>query len=335
MKIKKLVLGLCALAAVAGGTPQAFGTLDALRRIVLNGKDGILSDDKGRQAEYTKELEATSEHVDEENWELALMRKEEVELVEEALTYEHLAYFYRGVAAYEKESCRTSSIRQQLEAEFREASKISTFAIRAKKLAEGRVKALQDLLVDAKVHDARALEKCKQHNNKAKEYTDEALALIKRASDLREQRIERFANVAYNHVIAREHGQDVDRGTLENSNYTTVQKEKIRVRALKDLIIWAADDGLAESRVVARIKDAIHSHLEVQWEGYAREDLLRNNLQMCKELQKKYYQKAPKLGYKYNDLSVFKRQMSKLDAAFGGAIKLQGDTRLHWEGEKA
>jgi hypothetical protein len=347
MKTKKLVLCFCALTSitgsatkvfgseVAGGASQALGggsVLDKLQQLVLNGKDGILSDDKDRDAEYKRILRLTDAKVCENNLELAALRKEEIENVQEALSCEHRAYFHRCLAAKNLSTCKTPTAKQELEIATEELESILGINWKRKRAAKDRVEKQKAELMDAETHDSYVLQKCRQHNDAAIECMESARIHKDRARDLREQRLERLVAVFGEYL--REHGdedrQESDRIKLEdeNSGCTIVEKEQIRVKALQDLIIWASDDGLVENRVVAKIDDAIKSHVDGRWRTCAVD-----SASSCEGFQSVYH--PLELGYDYGDLSNFSVQMAWLDGVFGRANELQGNTRIHWEGEDA
>jgi hypothetical protein len=340
MKTKKLVLGFCALAAIAGGVPQVFGgVLDKLREIVLKGKDGTLSDDGARQEKYENLLKDAGKRVDEENRILTEMRMAEVTNIKNALDLEHHAHFRRGIAAAVLEVVRkeADTVQRELTKAKENASAIGFFKFRAKKEAEAKIKALELKLEDALARP-EVLQECKNDYDKAENDMKLARSLRRQARSLREQRIARFANLVNSYIDERggEDCQEVDRTKLENPGCAIVQKEMIRVNALRDLIFWASDDGSVEWRVTAQIEKAIKRHTDdsVGWDRWITSAYCEDvRLLTVEHLGEGYHPIEP--DYDYKDLTKFAAQTSRIDAVFGGANELQGDTRLHWEGEDA
>jgi hypothetical protein len=333
MKVKELVLGICALAVVTGGAPQMFGSvLNALKPIVLKGKDGILSDDGGRQAEYVKTLRLTGEKVDEHNRMLAKMRRDEIENVEEALKCDHYVYLgLRRAAIKLEEACKkVASTRQELELAKGEPDNASLIA---KGETSAEVQALE-LRLAAESKEKELVEQAyREENDTADRYLNAAQEARARACKLRKQRIASFTKFNLVNTYIEHFGGDdcleTARRGLEYSNCNIEEKEWVRVNALAALIFWASDDGSVEGRVVERIKDIIQSHTDHRWVNYVLSG--DDDVQLLEMLQKEYV--PPKIGYDYKDTDPFDRQIARINAVFGGANKLQGDTRLHWEGE--
>jgi hypothetical protein len=307
-----------------------------LRKNVLNGKDGILSDDQVRQADYENTLKTTCERVDEENGILAEMRTEELYNVSEALEHEHSAYFRRGIAEGELKAVRgrSDAIRQELVIAIVEARKIGRFKFKAKREAAEKVKELKSKLKDAAEQEELAAQKCKQSKAKAKADIKLAERHREYAYSLRVKRIRRIAEAVSDYIDERhaEGSQEADRIELDAPDCAAVQKEKIRVRALRDLIICASDDASAEGRVVEQIDDIIHSHTDRRWSDYTG----GNDVTLCLMLQRMGGGYRPKkLGYSYKNLAKFTEQMSRREAVLGHANDLQRDARIHYDGEEA
>jgi hypothetical protein len=317
-----IVLGLCALAVVTGGAPQVFGgVLDALKPIVLKGKDGTLSDDGGRQAKYEGCLRQVDENVSEHNRILAEMRRKEIENIKEALSCEHYAYFCLGIAAIKlkEASEKAESTLQELERAKGEAKGVISAEV--KKLEKNFKANLNEKVLASQMYQ---YQKCV-----AAQYLNTARVDRERARSAREQRIAHLTGVVNAYIDGRQSSYEDARKALDDPKCTIVRKEQIRVMALQDLIIWASDDGGVEDRVVEQIDDAIESHTDNRWRDYA--DHFNNDVLLYTQLQAKYIPK--KVGYDHKNTTPFMELIARLDDAFGGANELQGDTRLHWEGE--
>jgi hypothetical protein len=127
---------------------------------------------------------------------------------------------------------------------------------------------------------------------------------------LRDQRIEYLTGVVDAYIAERrKYGQNRDIKILKAPGCTLEQKEAIRVKFLKNYLIFS-NYASQESFCAESIRGYIRSHTDYRWRDY-----MVGDVKLCEQLQEGYHPIEP--GYNYSDLTPFERQVKRMEAVFG------------------
>jgi hypothetical protein len=260
MKTKKLVLGVCILAAVTVAVPQVFGTILV----------PVLSKDLGRREAYEEELAFTARRLKEETTILADMGDEEVRCIKDVLFYEYHAHFFAEINDhnYQLAINKVGSILESLEDAKRvaELAERRIFAPFAKRSSAAKVEELRLELAKAKKHRERMFIQLCYGNAVANGYRDVAQKLRDHATELHAERLALFTKLSADEIDRREASLLSDEEKIEQLP-DIYEIEGIRMRSVQDRIILQEFDTRiqAEAKFAISIKDAIRNHTNDSW----------------------------------------------------------------------
>jgi hypothetical protein len=295
METRKLVLGFCALAAVTGAAPKAFGDVEVvmLRENMVHWFAEAM---KSRKRELPTDAAslAIGERLKAETEKFADLFREEISCVERAFWYEHRAFFLHWLAVKElNDACRrTSDLQNEL-------------IVAREYAAEAKIKKLELEFAEALEHKERVLQKGRLDR-------EAVAACIKAAQTLRELapvwRAKRLAylvelNNAERERLVEQRYEFVSVETF-SSEKNIPELEKIRTKAFQDTAVVQemAFRKTLEEMFTACISDVLSHHTGDNGLSYA----IGDDLDWRREIQSKYHQKE--IGYDY-DFDPFERQL--------------------------
>jgi hypothetical protein len=329
MKTKKLLLGICAFAAVTVPAPHVFGEAAILtgERPVARGTAEAIemrrqerrrySTNDERQSAYEEILSLTKQRLNQGTATLADLGLQEVHSVEFALLYERRAYFLREISvhnylsAYENVKRVQSDLKdaklhsQDVESRRMNGSLSRFDAFWAKKYADAKVMMLELELADALENKELMFKECVQGVAVVNNYIDMARNLRRSARVIRNCRIDLLTELDDAEIRVRGNGQ-LDDLKKVSKFINTIDLEKIRVRARQDRAILKHEaKRLAnEVKFTAAIRAAICSHTD---DGSLDGCMECDDLDFCQELQRRYHQEE--IDYDYESLSTQKPRL--------------------------
>jgi hypothetical protein len=359
MGTKKLLLGLCVLAAVTGAAPQVFGTLQSelepLKPAITaeqqacaelgqgpaltaerNGVPNLLSMDDKRQMALTEIVDLTREKLETETKGLKEMGEQELCCIENALGVELHDYFINEICVsdIEEANAKVNAIESSI-AESRSSvsaaeerhkeGRLSGFGLfLAKRWSAVKVWALNLKRKKAEEHLARMR---LQHSDSVVELLNLRAAARRfksGACELRTQRIECLRGLNEAWIRRRVVSQKSDIEKLENHdgiNVSTIELEDMRGRGIQDtnFLLEEASRYKNEERITARIANAFAHQHRRDWRRYA----VKGRLDSCRKLKDSFHPNM--FDYAYDSsMAPFdeQRRLLRSDAAVGEADKL-------------
>ncbi|MDR1113356.1 MAG: hypothetical protein LBL18_06335 [Bacteroidales bacterium] len=291
MKTKKLVLGFCALAAVAvsadqraiatGAAPQVLGSPDQMGGAV-----------PARAAMPARRLTAKQDlrqRIATEDAKLARMGRREVDCVTSAFWHDHYAFFLLGISLSELEAaCERVNIIERKLAIAEKRAQRAWFSFTEKR-ANAIVDALQLELTEAKEARYRMSESYSEQYIEINNCISVAQKLRDAAIGWREQRLAYFTE-------------------LVNASPIEIGDGDTRVTETYDMkIMHTAFRCIAEKAIAASITDVIRSHTDDRWPRY----IVDGYRELCCESQKMYWHEVLRYDH-HTDLSSFDEQMVRL-----------------------
>jgi hypothetical protein len=349
MKTKKLVIGVCLSVAITG-THKVFGE-DSVDRPV-----GILSTNVSRRGlgeinifegmcddeVPSLELALICEQKTHPVIEIALQRfgietnilegmcDDEVSAIENALIYEHKAHFIREFADRKLELACENFVR--IEYELRDAinevpQSFGTAAKRRETYA--KIEKLKVELAEAFKHRMHMSREHLQSHFVANGYCELAQKCRGSACDMRTMRINSL-EVLYGRWIKTRsgHSPEDDLNKVTNlENTSTAQLKEIWLRASQDFILLdVANSRLNYEQIVAmRIREIVQKCTDLKtWLYYILDGKPDSDcdIDTCLEFNKTY--KYKDIGYSYDDLAPFQKQVDRLQFAFSKTPDIEG-----------
>jgi hypothetical protein len=294
----KLVLSVCALAAITGAAPRVFGMFEQLPPTERTWADLILSTDSRRQIAFDEDLDNTKQILEADTARLAKMGDMEVFYVKTALSDWRRAHLICGLDVHNLNSAelKVDSIRKDLLIA-QESVRLGGGWFFDKKKAQEKVKRLEAELATAEKCKEYILKIVSMNNVDVERHIESSLKFRKKAYELRLKRLA-FLNKLNDADIKErgEKGQEEDLAKVEQTQ-DICALEKLRVSGIRDGLFVQEDSRRHRNEVM--INEAIMSaiwHHTHDWAVGCIDDRDRDNYRDLHDKLLLLYQQY-KLGY--------------------------------------
>jgi hypothetical protein len=314
MKTRKLALGFCALAAVAGATPEV-SVLSATdeSKLMLDKVIKYTTMDPEMQRKYAETVDTTSKVLEEGTIGLKMLGYEEVASVREALRYERRAFFIFGLGRCNVKLADQKVTRAQCDLKKAEdaVKRARFFTWMRKKKSEKR----RAELTTALQHRDHMLAQFRLSCSDGAHCTELAQQCWNKASALRAEQIACITGLTEVDIIKHEAGLKADMDRVECSGISTEELEKLAVHGIQYIAVF--NEAIRRCSfllsIASLIEDALKSKRDDDWPR----DLIGKDVVLYREWQVS----CPKQPYDHG-VKVFEDQRVRLHTALSGCWTL-------------